>query len=52
MPAIVRKHSKAHDGHRDPHWHIISPEKGVVGHSSSQAKAKTSARIRTERSKK
>lgn len=51
MPAYVRKHSKAHGKHKNPHWHVVSPEKGTVGHSSSQKKAKASARIRTQRGK-
>lgn len=56
MPAIATKHSKAHKvgktSYPNPHYHIISPEKGTVGHSRTRAKAKASARIRTERSKK
>ena len=48
MPATVRKHSKAHNGYKNPHWHVVSPEKGVVGHSSSQKKAEASARVRTQ----
>ena len=51
MPASVKRHGKAHDGHRNPHWHVTSPEKGTVAHSSSRAKAETSARIRTQASK-
>lgn len=56
MPALATRHSKAHKkgkkAYRKPHYHIISPEKGLVGHSRTRKKAKASARIRTERSKK
>jgi hypothetical protein len=51
MPAKVRTHRKAHGGYRNPHYHITSPEKGTVGHSSSRKKAEASARIRTQKSK-
>ncbi len=53
MPATVRKHASAHKvgkrSFRNPHYHIVSPEKGTVGHSASQGKAKASARIRTQK---
>ena len=56
MPTIVRRHSKAHKvgkmSYRNPHYHIVSPEKGTVGHSTSRAKAAASARIRTQRGRK
>ena len=56
MPAVVRRHSKAHKVGKksfpNPHYHIRSPEKGTVGHSTSRKKAKTSARIRTQAGKK
>lgn len=53
MPALATRHSKAHKegkkAYRKPHYHIISPEKGLVGHSRSRKKAKASARIRSQR---
>lgn len=52
MPVTVRKHNKAHNSWKSPHYHIISPERGVVGHSTSLKKAKASARIRTQAKRK
>ena len=55
MPAGVRVHRKAHKSgdksYRNPHYHITSPERGTVGHSTSRKKAEASARIRTQKSK-
>ena len=56
MPAIATKHSKAHKvgkkSYPNPHYHIISPEKGTVGHSRTRSKAKASARLRSGSRKK